>query len=87
MAVSDVLHVWMMFEVGVYQVNLRYGVKHEMSRTGVEKDTCTACAGTMILEFSALSRYTGDPVFEVCLTLLLPLLVNQTNNFSHSCDE
>jgi len=46
-------------------VNLRYGVKHEMSRTGGEKDTCTACAGTMLLEFSALSRLTADPVFEV----------------------
>ena len=47
------------------QVNLRYGVKHSRSRTGSEKDTCTSCAGTMILEFSALSRMTGLPVFEV----------------------
>jgi hypothetical protein len=29
------------------------------------KDTCTACAGTMVLEFAALSRLTGDPIFEV----------------------
>jgi len=49
------------------QVNLRYGVKHGMSRTGIEKDTCTACAGSMLLEFSALSRLTGNTVFEVCL--------------------
>lgn len=29
------------------------------------KDTCTACAGTMVLEFAALSRLTGEPIFEV----------------------
>ena len=28
------------------------------------RDTCTACAGTIILEFAALSRLTGDPIFE-----------------------
>ncbi len=28
------------------------------------KDTCTACAGTMILEFGVLSRLTGDPIYE-----------------------
>jgi len=54
------------------QVNLRYGVRHDMSRTGAEKDTCTACAGSMLLEFSALSRMTGNTVFEVHLTLVLP---------------
>ncbi|KAG7223889.1 hypothetical protein INR49_015145 [Caranx melampygus] len=38
------------------KVNLRYGVLNPLSRTGTESDTCTACAGTMILEFAALSR-------------------------------
>ena len=47
------------------QVNLRYGVQGPATRTGTETDTCTACAGTIILEFAALSRFTGDPVFEV----------------------
>ncbi|CAL9696408.1 unnamed protein product [Knipowitschia caucasica] len=46
------------------RVNLKYGVRGPETRTGTETDTCTACAGTMILEFAALSRYTGDPVFE-----------------------
>ncbi|XP_034438041.1 ER degradation-enhancing alpha-mannosidase-like protein 3 isoform X2 [Hippoglossus hippoglossus] len=46
------------------RVNLRYGVSGPASRTGTETDTCTACAGTIILEFAALSRFTGDPVFE-----------------------
>ncbi len=26
--------------------------------------TCTACAGTLLLEFGALSRMTGQPVYE-----------------------
>ena len=47
------------------RVNLRYGVTEGVSRAGKEHDTCTACAGTIILEFAALSRLTGDPVFEV----------------------
>lgn len=47
------------------QVNLRYGVRGPETRTGTETDTCTACAGTIILEFAALSRFTGDPTFEV----------------------
>lgn len=51
------------------QVNLKYGVKHEMSRTGKERDTCTACAGSMILEFSTLSRLSGESIFEVTHSL------------------
>uniref|UniRef100_A0A673I6Q6 alpha-1,2-Mannosidase n=1 Tax=Sinocyclocheilus rhinocerous TaxID=307959 RepID=A0A673I6Q6_9TELE len=46
------------------RVNLLYGVVNPLSRTGTESDTCTACAGTMILEFAALSRLSGDPIFE-----------------------
>ncbi|KAI4828528.1 hypothetical protein KUCAC02_022610 [Chaenocephalus aceratus] len=46
------------------RVNLRHGVRGPETRTGTETDTCTACAGTLILEFAALSRFTGDPVFE-----------------------
>uniref|UniRef100_A0A673IMB2 alpha-1,2-Mannosidase n=1 Tax=Sinocyclocheilus rhinocerous TaxID=307959 RepID=A0A673IMB2_9TELE len=46
------------------RVNLRYGVVNPLSRTGTESDTCTACAGTTILEFAALSRLSGDPIFE-----------------------
>ena len=46
-------------------MNLKYGVADPRSRTGTESDTCTACAGTMIMEFGALSRLTRDPVFEV----------------------
>jgi len=44
------------------KVNLKTGLRsHKLSNS---KETCTACAGTMILEFAALSRLSGDPVFE-----------------------
>ncbi|XP_076134628.1 ER degradation-enhancing alpha-mannosidase-like protein 3 isoform X1 [Alosa pseudoharengus] len=46
------------------RVNLKHGVRGPETRTGTETDTCTACAGTIILEFAALSRFTGDPIFE-----------------------
>ncbi|GJE84706.1 glycoside hydrolase family 47 protein [Phanerochaete sordida] len=41
------------------RVNLRHGV-----RTGESLDTCTAGAGSLILEFGTLSRLTGDERFE-----------------------
>ncbi|XP_051480350.1 ER degradation-enhancing alpha-mannosidase-like protein 3 isoform X2 [Apus apus] len=46
------------------RVNLKFGVRHPEARTGTETDTCTACAGTLILEFAALSRFTGASIFE-----------------------
>uniref|UniRef100_A0A8C5H1Y7 alpha-1,2-Mannosidase n=1 Tax=Gouania willdenowi TaxID=441366 RepID=A0A8C5H1Y7_GOUWI len=49
------------------KVNLRYGVLNPLSRTGNESSTCTACAGTMILEFAALSRLSGDSVVSLLI--------------------
>ncbi|XP_073439004.1 ER degradation-enhancing alpha-mannosidase-like protein 3 isoform X2 [Dendrobates tinctorius] len=46
------------------RVNLKFGVRRPEARTGTETDTCTACAGTLILEFAALSRFTGIAIFE-----------------------
>jgi len=46
------------------KVNLRHGVNTPKSRVGHETDTCTACAGTMIMEFGALSRMSGNPIYE-----------------------
>lgn len=43
------------------RVNLRYGLA---GMTKLDQATCTACAGSMILEFAALSRLSGDTVFE-----------------------
>lgn len=42
------------------RVNLRHGVPRSSPTF-----TCTACAGTLVLEFGLLSRLTGDPRFEV----------------------
>ncbi|XP_037958336.1 ER degradation-enhancing alpha-mannosidase-like protein 3 isoform X2 [Teleopsis dalmanni] len=44
------------------RVNLRLGMKDEHLKKS--RETCTACAGTILLEFAALSRLTGDPIFE-----------------------
>uniref|UniRef100_A0A0A9Y2A8 alpha-1,2-Mannosidase n=1 Tax=Lygus hesperus TaxID=30085 RepID=A0A0A9Y2A8_LYGHE len=44
------------------RVNLKTGMKSPTLWTA--RETCTACAGTMVLEMAALSRLTGDPIFE-----------------------
>lgn len=44
------------------RINLRYGIKSD--RIEHLRETCTACAGSMILEMAALSRLTGEPIFE-----------------------
>ncbi|EJD75564.1 Edem3 protein [Loa loa] len=43
------------------RINLKYGMLDFLRQ---QHDTCTACGGTMILEFAALSRLTGKPVYE-----------------------
>uniref|UniRef100_A0A0N4ZTJ3 alpha-1,2-Mannosidase n=1 Tax=Parastrongyloides trichosuri TaxID=131310 RepID=A0A0N4ZTJ3_PARTI len=43
------------------RVNLKYGITEKLRD---QKNTCTACSGTIILEFAALSRLTGNPIFE-----------------------
>ncbi|CAD5110744.1 DgyrCDS114 [Dimorphilus gyrociliatus] len=42
------------------RINLKHGTKYLSNF----KETCTACAGTMILEMAALSRLTGQRIFE-----------------------
>uniref|UniRef100_U5ES93 alpha-1,2-Mannosidase n=1 Tax=Corethrella appendiculata TaxID=1370023 RepID=U5ES93_9DIPT len=44
------------------RVNLKYGMKTDALRHS--RETCTACAGTILLEFAALSRLSGEPIFE-----------------------
>lgn len=44
------------------RVNLKYGLESNELRS--VQETCTACAGSLILEFATLSRLTGDSVFE-----------------------
>lgn len=45
------------------RVNLKHGMKSETLRHS--RETCTACAGTILLEFAALSRLSGEPIFEL----------------------
>ncbi|XP_012227462.1 ER degradation-enhancing alpha-mannosidase-like protein 3 isoform X2 [Linepithema humile] len=44
------------------RINLKHGMKGVPME--VSRETCTACAGSMILEMAALSRLTGEPIFE-----------------------
>lgn len=44
------------------RVNLKYGMDSNDLRS--VQETCTACAGSLILEFATLSRLTGDSIFE-----------------------
>ncbi|XP_043472173.1 ER degradation-enhancing alpha-mannosidase-like protein 3 isoform X2 [Leptopilina heterotoma] len=44
------------------RINLKYGMKGVPLE--VSRETCTACAGSMILEMAALSRLTGESIFE-----------------------
>lgn len=49
----------LIFSLAKYvQVNLRKGTVDEGG------DTCTAGAGSLLLEFGALSRLLGDPIYE-----------------------
>lgn len=53
------------------RINLKYGM--HSPKIALSRDTCTACAGTMILEFAALSRLTKNPIFEVFALLYILL--------------
>ncbi|XP_012147039.1 ER degradation enhancer, mannosidase alpha-like 2 isoform X2 [Megachile rotundata] len=44
------------------RINLKYGMKGVPLE--ISRETCTACAGSMILEMAALSRLTGESIFE-----------------------
>ncbi|KYM90156.1 ER degradation-enhancing alpha-mannosidase-like 3 [Atta colombica] len=44
------------------RINLKRGMKGVPVE--ISRETCTACAGSMILEMAALSRLTGEPIFE-----------------------
>ena len=52
-------------------VNLKYGVPK-----GETTVTCTAGVGTFIIEFGALSKLTGDPIFEKVALRALKALWN-----------
>lgn len=63
------------------RVNLRYGIKSgKVKQIG---ETCTACAGTMILEFAALSRLSGEPIFEQKASLAMDVLWGSRHRMSN----
>lgn len=54
------------------RVNLQTGMKSDELRHS--RETCTACAGTILLEFAALSRLSGEPIFEAKATKTMDAL-------------
>lgn len=46
-------------------------------------ETCTACAGTMILEFAALSRLSGEPIFEAKASAAMDILWSSRHRMSN----
>lgn len=61
------------------RVNLKHGLPRELKN---QQDTCTACGGTMILEWAALSRLTGNPIYEEKARKAMDFLWNQRNRGS-----
>lgn len=55
-------------------MNLRDGVPK-----GSRTDTCTAGAGTLLVEFGVLSRLIGDPVYEMSARRANKVLWNLRN--------
>lgn len=63
------------------RVNLRHGIKPgKVKHIG---ETCTACAGTMILEFAALSRLSGEPIFEEKASQAMDVLWSSRHRMSN----
>ena len=61
------------------KINLRHGLDKSLRLQDV---TCTACAGTHLLEFAALSRLTGNHTYEVS-TLSPAKYMKTLSNFCH----
>lgn len=59
------------------RINLKNGMKsNDLLNL---KETCTACAGSMILEFAALSRLSGNPEFEKKADLAMDVIWEARN--------
>lgn len=64
------------------RVNLKYGITADLLNSEKDKFTCTACAGTLLLEFAVLSRLTGDKIFEEKATKTLDYIWDKRNRAS-----
>jgi mannosidase alpha-like ER degradation enhancer 3 len=58
------------------RVNLKRGMQKHLKD---QVDTCTACSGTMILEMAALSRLTGNKIYEETAKKAMDFLWAQRN--------
>jgi len=63
------------------RVNLKYGIK--AGKVKQISETCSSCAGTMILEFAALSRLSGEPIFEEKAKAAMDVLWSSRHRQSH----
>uniref|UniRef100_A0A915BGC4 alpha-1,2-Mannosidase n=1 Tax=Parascaris univalens TaxID=6257 RepID=A0A915BGC4_PARUN len=61
------------------RINLRYGMQGYLRE---QRDTCTACGGTLLLEFAALSRLSGKPIYEEKARKAMDFLWAQRNRGS-----
>lgn len=64
------------------RVNLKYGITKELKSGEKNTATCTACAGTLLLEFVLLSRLSGEKVFEEKVMKTMDYLWNKRNRVS-----
>lgn len=62
------------------RINLKHGMDSPKIQTVGE--TCSACAGTMILEFGALSRLTSNPSYEIAARKAMDYLWRNRNRSS-----
>ncbi|KAI6197839.1 hypothetical protein M3Y94_01272800 [Aphelenchoides besseyi] len=62
------------------RINLKHGLTDDLK---AQPDTCTACAGTIILEWAALSRLSGNPIYEQKARKAMDFLWNQRNHGSN----
>ncbi|CAB3401192.1 unnamed protein product [Caenorhabditis bovis] len=61
------------------RINLKFGMLESLKR---QKDTCTACGGTMLLEMAALSRLSGNPIYELKARKAMDFLWQQRHRSS-----
>jgi mannosidase alpha-like ER degradation enhancer 3 len=64
------------------RINLKYGLTRELLTSEKDKYTCTACAGTLLLEFTLLSRLTGVAVYEERVVKAMDFLWDKRNRLS-----
>uniref|UniRef100_A0A9J2PH42 alpha-1,2-Mannosidase n=1 Tax=Ascaris lumbricoides TaxID=6252 RepID=A0A9J2PH42_ASCLU len=62
--------------------NTTSGLPYSRGYLREQRDTCTACGGTLLLEFAALSRLSGKPIYEEKARKAMDFLWAQRNRGS-----